>query len=203
MSPKDRQHKLIAGFIVTGTLPTSWGSPGAFPNLSLLTLELTNLSGTLPPSWGNGSFPALQQLQIGAGISGSNLLSGTLPPEWGDPSAFQNLVALSIANCTIHGRAVVFLYGGSFIFHVRAFWMQHTLWPSISAFMYASVVVAHRVLLVFVYLCNCVDAHLSMHARHCVLTNHLAAGHTLTPQHLLFLARSLAQATHPITNFLT
>ena len=135
--------------------------------MSLLTWELSYLSGTLPPAWGDGSFPALQQLQIGAGISGSNLLSGTLPPEWGGPSAFQNLGVLIIANCTIHGRAVLLIWWQLF-FCVRAFgWNTHCGSASVHSCLHRCCSLCNDGLCLCLQ-CLCVNAHLSLHAWPCV-----------------------------------
>ena len=40
---------------LTGTLPPSWGSPGAFPQLSLLRIDNNALTGSLPAAWGGGN----------------------------------------------------------------------------------------------------------------------------------------------------
>ena len=49
MIPSDTLH-------LAGTLPESWADPGAFPALTSLTLDLSNVSGTLPPSWGSNGW---------------------------------------------------------------------------------------------------------------------------------------------------
>lgn len=38
---------------LSGSLPASWGGPGAFPQLSLLRLDDNRLTGGLPASWGS------------------------------------------------------------------------------------------------------------------------------------------------------
>lgn len=44
----------------TGSLPATWGGPGAFPQLALLRLDDNRLTGGLPGSWGgNSSLPNL------------------------------------------------------------------------------------------------------------------------------------------------
>lgn len=48
---------------LSGTLPASWGAPGAFPRLASLGLAGNSLMGSLPPGWGdNGSLPQLEAL---------------------------------------------------------------------------------------------------------------------------------------------
>ena len=37
---------------LTGTIPASWGIPGAFPALSLLRIDSNALTGSLPGAWG-------------------------------------------------------------------------------------------------------------------------------------------------------
>lgn len=72
----------ISKWHMTGTLPLSWGSKGAFPALTDLDLEGLSLSGTLPA--GYGSLTAFQQLQTlviyncnitGMLVSGFDLIS--------------------------------------------------------------------------------------------------------------------------------
>lgn len=46
---------------LVGSLPSSWGSPGAFPALASLELEGCNVQGPLPAEWGSPA--ALQRLQ--------------------------------------------------------------------------------------------------------------------------------------------
>ncbi len=38
--------------IITGALPAEWGSPGSFPQLSLLDCSTQHISGTLPSTLG-------------------------------------------------------------------------------------------------------------------------------------------------------
>ena len=58
----------------TGRLPASWGQPGAFPLLQLLSLEANQLSGDLPTAWGSkDAFQVLSSLGLA-----SNSLSGEL-----------------------------------------------------------------------------------------------------------------------------
>ena len=40
---------------LSGTIPPSWGSPGAFPQLSLLRIDSNALTGSLPVAWGGSS----------------------------------------------------------------------------------------------------------------------------------------------------
>ena len=40
---------------LAGTLPPSWGSPGAVPQLSLLRIDNNALTGSLPAAWGGGN----------------------------------------------------------------------------------------------------------------------------------------------------
>ena len=90
-----------------GTLPDSWGSQGAFPNLSYLGLYDLPLTGQLPAAWsGNNSFPSLSTLYLGGNSPGVSKLAGTLPAEWGSPTAFTQLESLTIANCSISGATV-------------------------------------------------------------------------------------------------
>ena len=49
---------------LTGSIPVTWGEPGAFPQLSLLRVDSNRLDGTLPAAWGSagggsGSLPSL------------------------------------------------------------------------------------------------------------------------------------------------
>ena len=95
-------HKLCVG-----SLPSMWGEEGAFSSLTVLFLTDNPLSGTLPAEWGgNNSWPALQQLELGASssLSPPSRLSGTFPPEWGSPSAFPQLTKLLIYNTLITGK---------------------------------------------------------------------------------------------------
>ena len=90
--------------VVTGTLPSSWSNPEAFPSLINLTLLDMPLSGSLPASWAdNGSFPSLGSLVLGGNVADVSRLSGTLPPEWGSAHAFQHISLLGITACNITG----------------------------------------------------------------------------------------------------
>jgi len=61
--------------ILTGTLPSSWGSSEAFVSLVQLSLEANCLSGALPADWASSSaFQRLNKLYIG-----SNRISGNKP----------------------------------------------------------------------------------------------------------------------------
>ena len=69
----------LLGSCVAGSLPESWGSPGAFPQLRVLAMRNSSLQGPLPQSWGNSSraMPSLTILTMD-----SNKLSGSLPASW-------------------------------------------------------------------------------------------------------------------------
>ena len=83
-----------------GTLPASWGSPGAFPALASLVLDELPLTGSLPPSWGsNTSLPALTTLTLGTSRPDFSCLSGPLPTAWGSPDALQQLQKMKIQGC--------------------------------------------------------------------------------------------------------
>ena len=74
--------------------------------MSCRTLNLTNtqLSGTLPASWASeGAFRELQELHLGGAMPGVSWLSGSLPSEWGSLVAFQQLSLLWINYCNISG----------------------------------------------------------------------------------------------------
>jgi hypothetical protein len=48
------RHTLLASELAAlhaGSLPASWGSPGAFPALQYMGLAGNNLTGSLPDSW--------------------------------------------------------------------------------------------------------------------------------------------------------
>ncbi len=95
-------HKLCIG-----SLRSMWGQEGAFSSLTILFLADNPLSGTLPAEWGGiNSWPALQQLELGASssLSPPSRLSGAFPPEWGSPSAFPQLTRLLIYNTLITGK---------------------------------------------------------------------------------------------------
>ena len=90
-----------------GTLPDSWGSPGAFPKLSYLGLYDLPLTGPLPAAWsGNDCLPSLGTLYLGGNSPGVSKLGGTLPSEWGSLTAFVKLQSITIANCSITGMTV-------------------------------------------------------------------------------------------------
>lgn len=102
---------------IIGTIPSTWGSSEASPQLLILEISDSLLSGTLPASWPsslqslhlsynrlNGTLPAqygtmlhLKSLELL-----ENLLNGPLPAEWGYPSTFPQLfdLELSINNLT-------------------------------------------------------------------------------------------------------
>lgn len=53
----------MAWGLVNGSLPVSWGRPGAFPVLKELRLEGQRFTGALPTEWAApGAFPALEIL---------------------------------------------------------------------------------------------------------------------------------------------
>ena len=61
---------------ISGTLPASWGSDGAFPLLSDFSVGEGQVQGSLPPSWGGPSaFPSLLAFHIvGANLTGRTKL---------------------------------------------------------------------------------------------------------------------------------
>ena len=62
-----------------GSLPTQWGTAGAFDTLRSLDLSSNKLTGSLPSTWGaSGVLTNLNQLDVS-----SNELSGTIPSSWG------------------------------------------------------------------------------------------------------------------------
>lgn len=74
-----------AGYAIYSELPancssSTWQSLGCL--VSLTNLTLTGSLPALPDSWSNGSFPALQVLNLS-----SSRIAGTLPASWGEPSA--------------------------------------------------------------------------------------------------------------------
>ncbi len=70
--------------LLTGTLPSSWGSPEAFTTLVQLSLEGNQLSGTLSPQWASSStFQRLNSLYIG-----SNCISGDKPMSFNVSDAY-------------------------------------------------------------------------------------------------------------------
>ena len=71
-------NRFLCGALA-GTLPSEWGSHGAWGALQELYLEGNKFTGTLPASWGsNGSFSRLNTLLLSA-----NQLTGPLPAAWG------------------------------------------------------------------------------------------------------------------------
>ncbi len=82
-----------------GTLPESWASPGAFPNVQEMILYNSSIGGGVPASWGSpGGFPKLQRLNLG-----SSSLQGSIP-------AFNNaaLAALDLDDCKLNGSLGMF-----------------------------------------------------------------------------------------------
>ena len=78
---------------ITGSLPESWASNGAFPSLLVLGLGDTNVTGTFPANWATTqAFPQLQVLALD-----STRLHGSLP-------AFKNtaLEAVLLENCYLN-----------------------------------------------------------------------------------------------------
>lgn len=77
--PKFSRVLTLIGSCVAGSLPESWGSPGAFPQLRVLAMRNSSLQGPLPQAWGNSSkaMPSLTILTMD-----SNKLSGSLPASW-------------------------------------------------------------------------------------------------------------------------
>ena len=85
--------------MVTGTLPASWGSPEALPELIVLMVNENHLTGTLPAEWGsNSSFTQLGNLYLG-----SNNIHGSLPDSWAQEGAFPNLQLMSLEVTSISG----------------------------------------------------------------------------------------------------
>lgn len=84
---------------LSGPLPDSWASPGAFPALKSIFCSLNMLTGTLPVSWGvNGSLPALQSIAMDG-----NHLEGTLPGGWGSDGGFSKLEHLDLWKNRLYG----------------------------------------------------------------------------------------------------
>lgn len=51
--------------VLTGTLPTQWGSVNNWGNLTTLAYYSNALSGTIPEFWGaSGAFPVLKQMYV-------------------------------------------------------------------------------------------------------------------------------------------
>ena len=95
-------HSLTQVHTNAGTLPDSWGVPGAFPELNAMTVFGMPLTGTLPALWGsNASLPSLQSLGLGIdnASTAAGCISGPLPAAWGSPSAFQQLQIFTLRAC--------------------------------------------------------------------------------------------------------
>ncbi|KAK9808198.1 hypothetical protein WJX73_008032 [Symbiochloris irregularis] len=71
---------------ITGSFPTEWVAPNAFPRLH--TLYLTHCS----------TRSALQSLTLE-----HNSISGPLPAEWGEADTFPSLVLLNLSSCNLTG----------------------------------------------------------------------------------------------------
>lgn len=105
-------------WLITGTVPMTWGQADAFPALQYLDMQSCQLTGPLPSAWPSslqhldvsfnslhGSLPAelssmpqLQEL-----ILSVNALTGVLPAEWGQSTAFPQLFDLQVAATNISG----------------------------------------------------------------------------------------------------
>ena len=102
----------------TGTLPSSWGEPGAWPHLEQLLLGANQLTGRLLDSWPQslqtlhvpnnmltGSLPsalsALPQLRS-LSLEG-NYWTGELPSDWNTPHPYSQLYALYIGSPYLTG----------------------------------------------------------------------------------------------------
>jgi len=73
-----------------GSLPTGWGTAGAFPALQVLDVSYNTLTGSLPSSWGaSGVLTSLNQLNVAG-----NSISGTVPASWGAQGSLQALSQL-------------------------------------------------------------------------------------------------------------
>ena len=79
-----------------------------------MTLSELPLSGSLPSSWGgDGAFPELIELRLGGFAPGTCHLTGPLPESWGSPAAFQNLLNLVIRSCNLQGDYCAIIACGS------------------------------------------------------------------------------------------
>jgi len=75
-----------------GSLPTGWGTAGAFPALQVLDVSYNTLTGSLPSSWGaSGVLTSLNQLNVAG-----NSISGTVPASWGAQGSLQALSQLCV-----------------------------------------------------------------------------------------------------------
>ncbi|PSC69697.1 Serine threonine-kinase CTR1 isoform A [Micractinium conductrix] len=78
---------------LTGPLPAAWSNAGAWRSLEILSITSTNLKGSLPVEWANpGAFPKLADL-----VLYFNFLSGTLPAAWGSNSSLPALRTLELS----------------------------------------------------------------------------------------------------------
>jgi hypothetical protein len=81
---------------LTGPLPSNWGAPGAFPQLTELSLSRMPINGTLPVAWGSaGAFPKLKQLWL----NGVHIV-GIVPQEWSTATSFPALEYFSVEGTT-------------------------------------------------------------------------------------------------------
>lgn len=115
-------HNMAACFTccfgLAGSVPPTWGQPGAFPALQFLDIKSCILTGTLPSSWP----PALQYLNVAdnsfhgplpTALSrltqlqqltlNDNPFTGPLPAHWGFLGAFPELYSLQIVNAHLNG----------------------------------------------------------------------------------------------------
>lgn len=89
---------------MTGSLPGSWGSPTAFKSLISLYLDGIDFTGTLPDSWAAaGAFPQLDVLGLW-----NTTLSGTLPESWTSQTAFPQLQVLDLSHNRLQGPLPAF-----------------------------------------------------------------------------------------------
>lgn len=86
---------------IAGTIPSTWSSAGAFPNLLKLLMYDLSISGTLPAAWGSTAFPSLGELSL----QYLQKLSGSLPSEWASTTSFQDLRIFFLIECSITGES--------------------------------------------------------------------------------------------------
>lgn len=89
----------IANASVSGTLPDSWARQGAFLKLKRLTLYNNSHSGKLPDSWArHGAFPQLQNLSLA-----NNKFAEELPATWAGSASFKELCFLGLSGNSLSG----------------------------------------------------------------------------------------------------